>query len=199
MIAAVTWDCELFSLGVPFLMDISDWPIEKIMQLPADCFGTRFYVGTFIEIGPAQTRHVFCDPPLPNIAVLHEFQIVVVGEDLTRTHIKIALANKLPKTEAQMSALEPLIPGLGELGPEPRFIQAERDFNISVRNLKQPVMANGRRVVIEVRKTIVQPNSYFFNFVFSALPTSIPDFYAGSPKDDWAELIRLMRIGVKIR
>jgi hypothetical protein len=136
---------------------------------------------------------------LPNRCVLWEVyveeRIYVPGLSSARGLVSLALSDKLPAGVVEFAALEQLLIGTDEVQDSNKVIRT----GMHLVNMRQPVLAQGRRVVLKYRSEVAQTITFSVGLVFSSIPKDIPDFYAGSPGDQWDELIRLMRIGVRIR
>ncbi len=65
--------------------------------------------------------------------------------------------------------------------------------------MRLPVLAQGRKLVAQVIFLVPQEVHFSISLVFSSIPREIPDYYAGFPEEKFDEMIRLLRIGVKIR
>ncbi len=62
-------------------MDVSSWPINKIMQLPDCCFGKRWWIGEYIGTTAAELVYFTIKDRLPDWFVL--WSMFVQGTDWT--------------------------------------------------------------------------------------------------------------------
>ena len=169
------------------------------MQLPADAFGTRFSVIMGArQAGPFVTFFL-SNIALPDRCILHE---LFIGSTAMRgtfssqqTDCSLSLGSRVPANLTEFSLLDPLLTGIEEGASGVKILRPP----LHLTRLRLPVLAQGRKVVL--RAHVIPPfiSEISVGLVFSAIPTEIPDFYMGSPLEQWDELIRLMRIGVKIR
>jgi len=156
-------------------MNIRDWPLGQIMQLPDCCFGRRFAV--CLELAPKATG-VFWDigeVALPEKCVLWELVIDVHCDEAQTGALRLALGDQLPTTTAMMDALDPLIMGLGIQGADPRTIEFRNELEIHLRRLRVPILAAGRRLILEVSRGPVILWVVNVMAVFSSMPTEVPD------------------------
>ena len=180
-------------------MDISNWPMEKIMQLPDSAFGTRFsIIMSASVIGPVTTVFTL-SIALPDRCILHELSIgsTVQSSGLSSvlTDCSLSLGGSLPASVTEFDLLEPLLTGIEEKLFGSKIMRPP----LHLTRLHLPVLAQGRKVVLRVHVIPPFVSQLSVGLVFSSIPNEIPDFYAGFPEEKFDEMIRLLRIGVKIR
>lgn len=180
-------------------MDISKWPIEKILQLPDSCFGRKWLIGVAGTANSGGVSWDICDLAFPDRAVIWGVFIQSHQDHFNVLDFRLALGDRKPTTTAQMDSLEALLPSVGLPGREPKDILYDHALAFMFLDMKFPVLPQGRRLVFELSAQAIGIATVMCNVLISSIPTEIPDFYAGSPMEQWEELIRLMRIGVKIR
>lgn len=180
-------------------MDISKWPLDKILQLPDSCFGARFTISFSVQLGVAGSTYLMSSLALPDRAILWEIsarsQWILTPGGAASTIFALALGEKLATSATEFDAMEPLFPSVPEILGTTKVMR----MPISLSQMRMPVHAQGRRVNAYLQNGGNDLVSLSVNLVFSAIPNEIPDLYEGHPKEQWDELIRLMRIGVKIR
>ncbi len=180
-------------------MDISKWPMERIMQLPVEAFGTRFAITFSKSIVGAEISHFFSELTLPNRCILHELSVGSATTSLnvaaTSLEVGFALGQKAVTTAEQFNALEQLIPGFDELALTIKIVRPP----MYLTRLKMPINAQGRHLVCRIRNGTIFTTQAIVGLVFSAVPREIPDWMVSSESDQLDEMIRLLRIGVKIR
>lgn len=62
-------------------MDVSKWPLDKIMQLPDCCFGRRWWIGTYIGTAGGALTYFTIEERLPDRFVI--WSMLVQGCDWT--------------------------------------------------------------------------------------------------------------------
>lgn len=112
----------------------------------------------------------------PEKAVIWELTVEIVGAFEPGDNFRIALGDQLPTTEAQMDALEPLFPGTGQQGPEPRRMLMQLYTGTSMRQLKMPIQASGRRMIVEVTPVGAAEKPVVVKIIVSSLPTEVPNW-----------------------
>lgn len=180
-------------------MDISKWPIEKIMQLPEACFGRKSVISFSPQYLFLGTSYLMSSLALADKAVLWEMSVFANGVSFpggsASGAFSFAFGDKVPASAAEFDLMEPLIFGLNEVLSTTRVMRVPVEFH----NMRYLVKPQGRKVVGYFQNASNDLMNFSANLVFSAVPREIPDFYAGFPEDKFDEMIRLMRIGVKFR
>lgn len=157
-------------------MDIRNWSLDRIMQLPDSCLSRRFLISCCCAPEAEQTVWDISELGLPERAVLWEMMLWANTSAVNIESIRIALGDQLPASTEMMDALEPLIYGLGLQGPEPRVMYTSYLGMISFRRLRIPIEAAGRRLVLEVTAPAGQTPIVLVGIVVSTIPTEVPDW-----------------------
>ena len=157
-------------------MDISKWPIDKIMQLPDHCFGRKFVVSCAIRVVPEATVWDISEIALPNVFVLWQLQIYPYGFTTADSRLRIALGDKLPTSETTMNGYIPLISDLGMGGTKPRRIYLFQRTGTFILFMRMPISAQGKRLVIEGHAEADANANVSVQIVVSAIPKEIPEW-----------------------
>lgn len=157
-------------------MSIAGWPMDRIMQLPDCCFGRRFPVACALDATEPGAVWDIAEVAFPERFVLWELSVWNTGELEGLEQWKLAMGDHLPAAQPEFDAMEPLIPGLGLQGAEPRIIRTAIGISWSLVNLKMPIAAMGRRMVIQVLMTPTGVTRLNVVAVVSSIPTEVPDW-----------------------
>jgi len=157
-------------------MNIQNWGIGRIMELPDWCFGRRFMVSCALDLAAATRAWDISEVALPEWCVIWELFIVGTGDFGKEISVRIALGDQLPAVVAVFDALDPLFMGLGVQGAEPRYLNVNGVRELSMRRLRMPVAANGRRLVIEGLTPEAKTGSLFVAIIVSGVPKEVPDW-----------------------
>jgi len=157
-------------------MNIQNWGIGKIMELPDWCFGRRFMVSCTVFVPEAGDCWDISEVALPEMCVIWELAITGSGEWNKWCFLRVALGDEVPRFVADMDRLEPLFMGLGEQGAEPRRMRIETRVNLDVSQLRMPVASQGKRMVIEGRTEELISAGVQVVIVVSGVPKEIPDW-----------------------
>lgn len=157
-------------------MDIRDWPLNRIMQLPDCCFGRRWPV--ILECFRSAVGHDWdiSEIAIPDLAVLWRVSLTGHLGVWDSGYFRLALGDKLPTAVVEMNALEPVISGLGVQGAEPRQIHLTTYDGQFVMEFKQLVHAQGRRPILELFNLAEGASAVRVELVFSSIPTEVPDW-----------------------
>ncbi len=82
-------------------MDVSRWPLDKIMQLPDWCFGRRWWIGEYVGTTAGELVYITVHDRLPDFFVL--WSMLVQGTDWT-TGTGINLTVKLADRAADIDS-----------------------------------------------------------------------------------------------
>ncbi len=175
-------------------MDISKWPLERIMQLPEDCFGTRFTMFFSKALQAGNTLFELSKLGLPNRCVLYEisFGVDFLGpsnRDKT-AELSLSLASRVPVDNTAFRKLEPLWTGVNEVSSLMSIIRSPMFLS----RMRMPIPAQGRHVVTRVRNIGAVDILFSVGLVFSSIPNEVPDYYSGPLSEKMDKLIEAVEI-----
>ena len=156
-------------------MNISDWPLGQIMDLPDHCFGRRFLIGCCCRGGGQSESWDIAEVPFPEVSVIWNLYIQSSVKMNVDNGIRIALGDQLPTSALQMDRLEPVFYGLGVQGPGPRHILVEGYGNLIDVPLRMPIRTAGRWLCCELG--VGPATTEWVNCILtvSSIPREIPD------------------------
>jgi len=156
-------------------MDVSQWPMGRILQLPDHVFGARYVVSASIYVIADSTLWDISEVAMPDRGVIFEIEVVGTGAFGKSAMLRMALGDQLPTDVGMMDVLDPLIMGLGYQGPEPRSVYICTSQGFHLRRLRMFVPAQGRRLVIETVSAAGMELGVAVNVVVSGCPKEVPD------------------------
>lgn len=162
-------------------MRIDNWPINKIMQLPDDVFGRRYMVSMTAQSLAGAAAWDMAESPLPDKAVIWSMASIVHVDDRNVDNFRLALGNELPTTVAQMSLLDPIFPGLGIQGPEPRAIPHSFYMGLTIANMKTFVQGGGRKPILEVTGSDAANATLTVIMIVSSFPSEVDSWWISGP------------------
>ncbi len=158
-------------------MDIRNWGIDKIMQLPDSMFGRRWPIMFADNIDTTVRSFYISEIALPEMFVIWEvFGWVPAIGGVIPTPLNIffsfKLGDQLP-TELTYGAMEPLFRGVNNI------IIGERAFLpfSGVLHLRQPVQSSGRRICFRAYNAMAGSMNFQTGIVISSVPTEVPDWF----------------------
>lgn len=175
-------------------MDIRDWPMDKIMQLPDEVFGRRWPIILGASVGAGSSAFRLSELGLPERSVLWEIhgseRIFSDPVNALGSHILLALGDQVPLGFTQFAALEDLLANAGV------FISGHYSLtgHTHLTRLRMPIASGGRRVIADLINDGGATTVMQVELVFSSVPNEISDFYAGVSTDQLDEIVRLLRL-----
>jgi len=162
-------------------MNISDWPIGRIMQLPDWCFGRRYWVGTTVETSSAGNRYFIVEERLPKRFVIWKVLMGVPAQATAANfHLGLRLGNELP-VAATFLGLRKLMTGIA-LETDLFDFHWQRYTALDVSGMKNLVESQGGRIVgvlqLAAETTDIVSN---ISILISSLPTEVPDWLVLAP------------------
>ena len=157
-------------------MDIRNWPMDRIMQLPDCCFGRKWPIACEVEGPTIGAVFDISEVAFPEKCVLWQLSFETFNEDTVIHASRLAIGDQLPTTAAMMDALEPLFYGLGAQGAEPRTIGVRPGNEFMSIDIRQPLNAMGRRLVLQVTSGLAKVTWVRVVVVVSSMPTEVPDW-----------------------
>jgi len=158
-------------------MNISQWPLGKIMQLPDHCFGRRYLISCSLSVKEVVIHWDISELAFPEVCVVWELVLQGTSSTPTLDIFRLALGDQLPTTVAMMDGLEPVFNGLGLTGPGPRGIWVPTANGVAFTKLRMPLRTAGRRLVLELGPGQVERVSVICGLVVSAIPKDIPSCF----------------------
>jgi len=157
-------------------MDIRNWPMNKIMQLPDCCFGRRWPIVFTGWNTVALYALYISEIGLPDKCILWELWLSALGTEpgwvLEDMSLTLSLGDKLPATLLEFRALENMFPEADEIEDTERLLRP----NFHLTNLRKPYHSQGRRVVLKATSTRMIGTVWSVGLVFSSIPTEVPDW-----------------------
>ena len=156
-------------------MDISKWPLNKIMQLPDHCFGRRFSIILGGRVDTGVTTFLLSELALPDVCVLHEISFHGSAEGLDRSipsfQASIKLSDQVFVLAADVALLDDLLTGVDERMAGVAYVRSP----LHLTRLRLPIFAQGRRVLARVHESLSVAGYFSLGLVFSSIPKEVPD------------------------
>jgi len=156
-------------------MDVRNWPLDKIMQLPDHCFGRRWPLITTNLVVPETTVQWLLSQALPDRCVLWGIHWWAGENGLYTNWLKFALGDHAPANDAAFDGFERLFPGdldnTFEEGAILWTIHSSLGFDCRL-----PILAMGRRFAVQIANAhTTAGNTITIVFLVSSIPTEVPD------------------------
>lgn len=156
-------------------MNVRDWPMNQIMQLPDCCFGRREIAQLSTELADADPVFVINPGGLAERTVIWEIGVTNRGTIATTTHVTLALGDQLPATQAEFAALEVMFPNvIASDGGRGEFETQGGSYQ-SIFKVRQIFATAGRRIVARIIRHIGVATEAAVVITYSSIPTEVPD------------------------
>ncbi len=158
------------------MMDIRDWPIDRIMQLPDCAFGRRWPIRLAKILEDGNAVFDLAEAALPERCVIWEVGFLTVGAFGVSAETGLSLGELLPTSEAQFRALELVFSGVDSPISGRGHFEVAADGWAGVMTLRQPMQPAGRRLVARFIRHRGSALSAGIIVVVSSIPTEVPDW-----------------------
>ncbi|MBA7611089.1 hypothetical protein ES703_18305 [subsurface metagenome] len=156
-------------------MDIRDWPMDQIMQLPDCCFGRRWPIGVSVFGDEVTTYYDISELALPERCVIWKLNLSCPMYSTAIIYTSLALGDQLPVADAQFDAMEPLFRDIGALLAGRRVVNFNRMGGAIDVSMRMPVATNGRRLVGRFEWLAAAAAQVVVVLTVSSIPTEVPD------------------------
>jgi len=156
-------------------MDISRWPIQRIMTLPDNCFGRRWPIRLKAKGKTATNQFVISMHGLPDVCVVWYFQVFHTHGTIFESYCHLRLGDEIPATWAQFLELERLFPRPAVAAGLVDCIYTSWYTTSRFMSLRMPVQAQGRRIILGVEAGKANGVVFETTVVVSSIPREVPD------------------------
>ncbi|MBA7532758.1 hypothetical protein ES705_24988 [subsurface metagenome] len=157
-------------------MNIRNWPMDQIMQLPDCCFGTRWPVSCGVTSSAVIDQFTIVKTGLPDRCVLWELLVLVKSEMAQLFQVEFAWGDQLPPDLSAWNQLQKMFPCQGVQDASNYYWEGGGHGDLALRRLRMPSPASGQRPCMRVDKTSTAEYMVTAIFVVSSFPTEVPDW-----------------------
>ncbi len=157
-------------------MDIRNWSMGMISQLPECVFGKKWIIGFNLEVADANAHFVISSSALPEKCCIWTIAMAITGGGNTSMDMGLALGDQLPTTEAQFKALQLVFPGMETVDSGIGHFYITLRPLTELSNLKFPLEVSGRRFVMRAIRVVGTPNRITCRLTVSSIPTEVPNW-----------------------
>ncbi|GAI17089.1 unnamed protein product [marine sediment metagenome] len=157
-------------------MDIRNWGLSRIMQLPDWCFGRRWLIDVSAEETTEVRAYAISRESLPDVAVIWELRMEDIVGDGNVTFVQLKLGNRIPVSAAAFNALEDMFKNIGIFAAGVYVIRLGANTPYQVSTMRQPINAQGRKMVLNILGTGAKTKQVRVSLVISSIPTEVPDW-----------------------
>lgn len=157
-------------------MDVSKWPLGRIMELPDWCFGKKWWVGVNIGTLLGEAVPFLVDESVPDVFVLWDVIVMsAAATGQTRTDLTIRLCRAAPTT-ANVLTLRRLLRGLSQ--PNKMYeLQFPKEIAMHLGPMKNLVEARNDKIGgIFKRLGATDTQEAQLAFLISGIPREVTDY-----------------------
>ena len=162
-------------------MDIRDWPLDKIMQLPDCCFGRRYIVSAFVYLTAGALGWAMSTFTLPDRGVVWQLVIATPRDAFELEYFRVALGMKLPAVVSEMNTLSPIFPGFGDVSYSPPRFYFYPTTLAGRWDIKFPIISMSQNLIIEAQAVAAKNLRLTVALIVSSIPTEVPDWLVSGP------------------
>jgi len=157
-------------------MDISKWPLDKIMALPDWCFGKKWWVGTNLGGAAGETSYWIVEESVPDVFVLWDVLITnAEATGQTRTDISIRLCRQAP-TGANIKKFRRLLRGMSQTTLMFE-LQLPKNVNIHLGPMKNLIEARNDKIGGAFKRyNATAAQEAQIAFLISGIPREVPNW-----------------------
>lgn len=156
-------------------MDIRNWPLGRIMQLPDNCFGRRWPIGLYGTLTDADAAFDIAEFALPERTVIWEVSLVHCGGLGMSVDVAFALGDHLPASDAEFNVMESLCSGIISSNGRRGHFEIPSIAQITYSMLRIPVAVSGRRIVARFIRGPGAAANAAAVITISSIPNEVPD------------------------
>jgi len=157
-------------------MDIRKWPIDKIMQLPDWCFGSRWQIISSRDVAADTTDEWLAKPSLPEYIVLWRIAVTGYVNGGVRNIVKFAIGDHEPASDAEFDEFERIFKGDLENAVAEGGIMLHNYVALDLR-MRMPIHSMGRNFAVQFTNGHETGwSNPVFSFEISSFPTEVPDW-----------------------
>lgn len=156
-------------------MDVRNWPLDRIMQLPDCAFGRRWPIGLQAVLSDAAAVFDIAEAALPERCVIWQLYMSCSGLlGTTSADFTLALGDVLPATVAEFNALELVFSGVESVTSR-GGTEAVSGAPINLPTIRMPLVTAGCRFVGRFIRVIGSATAAHVIIIVSSIPREVPD------------------------
>jgi len=162
-------------------MNIRNWSIGELAQLPDYLFGQRWLVGYSMVVTAGTTEYIVLERAIPDRTVIWGVMTDHQAGAGLGFYCRVALGDRTPVNEAEFMRLEGVFTGLdGEVGGIGVYTMMDNGGKIT-NNMKKIIEPQSRRFVFAFTNTGTGGKSMAIRLIISSVPTELPAWFHSGP------------------
>lgn len=157
-------------------MNVRNWPLGALMQLPDCCFGPRWPIGVDMSLAGAAIAVQMSVGVFPDKAVIWEVLLDSDCKEVGHFYLLMAFADHENYTIGEVYTLPPVLRGLYRRGEPNGLFEFDTYARIALRNLKMPVETQNKHLLVVLRNIDQITTRLRVWITVSSVPTEVPDW-----------------------
>jgi hypothetical protein len=159
-------------------MNIRDWPMDRVMQLPDHCFGRRWPIDVSSRVYGSAVTYDISEESLPERCVIWNLYIYGAALAASRVCVFLRLGDFLPTVAAEIGAMERLF-RMGYMSVGQRHVLRISGLGPAINvPMRMPIAAGGMRLVASFTHHDSVETEAHAIITVSAMPNEVSDCYA---------------------
>lgn len=157
-------------------MDVSRWPLHRIMALPDWCFGRRWWVGTYIGLSDGKWNIVIAEENLPDKFVV--WGLLFCGRSVEMTEafrFSVRLVDQVTPGVAFTSNEDLLFKGISDGRMQYEFY-FQPNSTVWIPAERQIIESRGRKIAIMGNGDQTNTAETTLGVLISGIPKEVPDW-----------------------
>jgi len=156
-------------------MDIRNWSLGQIVQLPEHVFGRKYCVSVELTVGGGITEYAMSEMAFPERMILWQVAIYWGLWSAAGSYLRLGMRDQIPTSPAEMSSAEEILPGVGESMLGPNMLHAYQYTGQEIIDLKAPMIPPARHLVAQVTSSGGATSNVRAICVVSGIPNEVPE------------------------
>lgn len=157
-------------------MNIANWPVNKIMELPDHCFGRREVLQLAVDLAGAGAVYAINPAGLPDKMVIWEVIAAARAATTVTIHAGLALGDQLPASDAEYNLLELVFPNVISSDADRGEFEVSSDNSFNLMMVRFPVVVSGRRLIAKFVRHQGIATEGVITVVYSSFPSEVPEW-----------------------
>ena len=162
-------------------MNIENWPIGRICQLPDYVFGRRWPIALANQVINVTPTWDITEAGLPDRTMIWEMVLIGPGSTLAMCQVHLRIGEIIPATLPEFMLLRPLFRECVDQAGVPSSFVLAAGMGTAARRLRQPVNMQGQKIVAYFTTASEVTLWLQVILVISAVPKEVPDWILSGP------------------
>jgi len=156
-------------------MDIRNWPLERVMQLPDCLFGRKWIVAESLSVAGGAEGFVISADALPDRCVVWTMFVSAYRDGTAPAVAEFRLGQQIPADLTAFRLLDPIIGPAGFTGIVRSALQCSSYGLLAAIDIRLPILSSGRKLVLRLEAIGAVALVIQAGIVISSIPNEVPE------------------------